>query len=67
MTDDPGGPVALVTGASQELKNACAAAVPMRRMGAAEDVGATVASLASDAAKFIVGQKIAVNGGNTLA
>ncbi len=47
-------------------KDAYAAGVPMRRMGVPEDVGAAVAFLASDAANFITGQKIAVNGGNTL-
>ena len=38
----------------------------LRRMGSAEDVGKTVAFLASDAAAFITGQKISVNGGNTV-
>jgi 3-oxoacyl-[acyl-carrier protein] reductase len=52
---------------SQELKDAYAAEVPMRRMGVPEDVGEAVAFLASDAANFITGQKIAVNGANTLA
>ena len=41
--------------------------VPMKRQGCPEDIGATVAFLASDEANFITGQKIAVNGGNTLA
>lgn len=50
----------------QEMKDAYAAAVPMRRMGRAEDIGDAVAFLASDAANFITGQKISVNGGNTL-
>jgi 3-oxoacyl-[acyl-carrier protein] reductase len=36
-------------------------------MGVAEDVAEAVAYLASDGAKFVTGQKIAVNGGNTLA
>jgi 3-oxoacyl-[acyl-carrier protein] reductase len=40
--------------------------VPMKRMGTPEDVANTVAFLASDAGKFITGQKISVNGGNTL-
>ncbi len=40
--------------------------VPLRRMGVPDEVGRTVAFLASDAAGFINGQKIAVNGGNTL-
>ena len=40
--------------------------VPMQRMGVPQEVGQAVAFLASDAASFITGQKIAVNGGNTL-
>ncbi len=52
---------------SQESKDAYAAAVPMRHMGEADDVADAVAFLASDGARFITGQKIAVNGGNTLA
>ncbi len=40
--------------------------VPMQHMGTPEDVANTVAFLASDAGKFITGQKISVNGGNTL-
>jgi NAD(P)-dependent dehydrogenase (short-subunit alcohol dehydrogenase family) len=51
----------------QESKHAYAHAVPMGHMGVAEDVGEAVAFLASDGAKFITGQKLAVNGGNTLA
>jgi len=43
-----------------------AAHVPLKRMGKPEDVGKMVAYLASDAAEFITGQKIAVNGGNTV-
>jgi 3-oxoacyl-[acyl-carrier protein] reductase len=54
-------------GDPQEMKDAYARAVPMGHMGAADDVGETVAFLASDGARFITGQKIAVNGGNTLA
>jgi NAD(P)-dependent dehydrogenase (short-subunit alcohol dehydrogenase family) len=50
----------------QEAKDAYARGVPMGRMGVPADVGAAVAFLASDAAGFITGQKIAVNGGNTL-
>ncbi len=34
--------------------------------GTASDVGAAVAYLASDAAAFITGQKLSINGGNTL-
>jgi 3-oxoacyl-[acyl-carrier protein] reductase len=38
----------------------------MKRMGVPADVAEAVAFLASDAAGFITGQKISVNGGNTL-
>jgi 3-oxoacyl-[acyl-carrier protein] reductase len=40
--------------------------VPMKRMGTAEDIANTVAFLAGDEGRFITGQKISVNGGNTL-
>jgi 3-oxoacyl-[acyl-carrier protein] reductase len=51
----------------QEAKDAYAAEVPLRRMGVPADVAEAVAFLAGDAASFITGQKLAVNGGNTLA
>ncbi len=51
---------------SQESKDIYAAAVPMGHMGEADDVAAAVAFLASDGAKFITGQKLSVNGGNSL-
>jgi 3-oxoacyl-[acyl-carrier protein] reductase len=54
-------------GDPQAAKDAYAAAVPMRRMGVPDDVAEAVAFLASDAARFITGQKVSVNGGNTLA
>jgi 3-oxoacyl-[acyl-carrier protein] reductase len=50
----------------QEAKDAYAAAVPMGHMGKDEDVAEAVAFLASDGAKFVTGQRISVNGGNTL-
>jgi 3-oxoacyl-[acyl-carrier protein] reductase len=40
--------------------------VPMRHIGCPDDIGRTVAFLASDAAAFITGQKLSVNGGNTV-
>jgi 3-oxoacyl-[acyl-carrier protein] reductase len=52
---------------SKEAKDAYAATVPLKRMGVPADVGQAVAFLASDAANFITGQKLAVNGGNSLA
>lgn len=51
----------------QERKDAYARAVPMGHMGVAADVAEAVAFLASDGAKFITGQKLSVNGGNSLA
>jgi 3-oxoacyl-[acyl-carrier protein] reductase len=50
----------------QDMKDAYTATVPMKRMGVPNDIAAAVAFLASDAANFITGQKISVNGGNTL-
>ena len=49
-----------------EMKKAYAAAVPMKRMGVPDDIGTAVAFLASDEANFITGQKLSVNGGNSL-
>lgn len=51
---------------SDEAKQGYAAGVPLKRMGTADEVGKTVAFLASDGAGFITGQKISVNGGNTV-
>ncbi len=52
--------------ATEADKQAYTRGVPLGRMGLAEEVGRVVAFLASDAASFVTGQKIAVNGGNTL-
>jgi 3-oxoacyl-[acyl-carrier protein] reductase len=53
-------------GDSPAMKDAYAQAVPMKRMGLPEDIGEAVAFLASDSARFITGQRISVNGGNTI-
>jgi 3-oxoacyl-[acyl-carrier protein] reductase len=50
----------------QKYKDDYMAEVPLKRMGTPQDVAATVAFLASEGAGFITGQKISVNGGNTL-
>jgi 3-oxoacyl-[acyl-carrier protein] reductase len=52
--------------AKREEMDAYVAGVPMRRMGQAADIGRMVAFLCSEGACFLTGQKIAVNGGNTL-
>ncbi|OQO92213.1 3-oxoacyl-ACP reductase [Saccharomonospora piscinae] len=43
-----------------------AAGVPLGHQGTAEDVAGAVAYLASERAGYVTGQRIAVNGGNTL-
>jgi 3-oxoacyl-[acyl-carrier protein] reductase len=53
-------------GVSDKDKAAYASHTALKRMGVPADVGRTVAFLASDAAAFITGQKISVNGGKTL-
>lgn len=50
----------------EEMKADYARNVPLQRMGETEDVGAMVAFLASDAGRFITGQRLMVNGGNTM-
>jgi 3-oxoacyl-[acyl-carrier protein] reductase len=40
--------------------------VPMKRMGMPQDIAAIVVFLAGRSASFITGQKLSVNGGNTL-
>jgi 3-oxoacyl-[acyl-carrier protein] reductase len=59
-------PTARHAAAKQEEMDTYVTGVPMRRMGHAEDVGRTVAFLCSEGARFLTGQKFAVNGGNTL-
>jgi 3-oxoacyl-[acyl-carrier protein] reductase len=51
----------------EEMKSDYAKHVPLQRMGEPEDIAEMVMYLASDAAKFITGQRITVNGGNTMA
>ena len=48
------------------LKDGYKALIPMRRWGVPADVGGTVVYLASEAAAFVTGQDIAVNGGMTV-
>lgn len=43
-----------------------AAAIPLGRLGSVEDIGNAAAFLASDAAAFITGQSLVVDGGQTL-
>ncbi|HOX21561.1 MAG TPA: SDR family NAD(P)-dependent oxidoreductase [Candidatus Paceibacterota bacterium] len=51
---------------SEEVKNQTVAAIPLGRMGLAEDIANAVVFLASEKADYIVGQTIIVDGGWTL-
>ncbi len=51
----------------QEAKDGYVAGVPAGHFGTPADVAVAVCFYASDAASFITGQSMAVNGGNTLA
>jgi NAD(P)-dependent dehydrogenase (short-subunit alcohol dehydrogenase family) len=59
------GPIetAMTAGSSAEVRAAFAKAVPLGRYGDPQDIAATVAFLASDAAAFITGAVFDVNGG----
>jgi NAD(P)-dependent dehydrogenase (short-subunit alcohol dehydrogenase family) len=52
---------------SQERAAAMAATVPAGRLGHVDDIADVISFLASDAARFLTGQIIAVNGGKTAA
>lgn len=48
---------------TEEAKKAVASQIPLRRLGGAEDIAKTVMFLASDAASYITGEVIKVDGG----
>jgi len=48
---------------NDKQKEAIMGAIPMKRMGAGKDIAAAVLYLASDAANYVTGQTIHVNGG----
>lgn len=52
---------------SPESIAAYTADVPLRRMGAPEDIAAAVAFLTSPEAAFVTGERIKINGGHTLS
>jgi 2-hydroxycyclohexanecarboxyl-CoA dehydrogenase len=53
--------------AGQKIYDALVRAIPMKRVGQADDIPGIVAFLASDEAAFITGQVISVSGGLTMA
>lgn len=59
-------PVERHAGDPQAEKDAYKALIPMRRWGVPGDVGGVISFLASDAAAFVTGQDLAVNGGMTV-
>lgn len=58
-------PVERHAGTPTAALDAYAQAVPLRRQGVPEDVAGAVVYLASEAAGFVTGQCLSVNGGNT--
>jgi NAD(P)-dependent dehydrogenase (short-subunit alcohol dehydrogenase family) len=50
----------------REAMEALVATTPVRRLGTVEDVAGLVAYLASDAAAFLTGQTIVIDGGLTI-
>ena len=59
--------IAAAGGGSERLVAALERAIPMGRLGRAEDVAPAVAFLASDAAGYVTGQTLSVSGGLTMA
>jgi 3-oxoacyl-[acyl-carrier protein] reductase len=49
-----------------EMMKQFAASIPLGRVGTAEEIGGVIAFLASDAASFIVGETIEINGGQLM-
>ena len=56
----------IATGSSQEEERVAAENTPMRRAGTPEEVGWLIAYLASDESRYITGQMIVIDGGNTI-
>lgn len=56
----------MTDGFEGENRDAVMKRIPLGRLGSPEDIGATVAFLASDAASYITGQTITVDGGMTV-
>jgi 3-oxoacyl-[acyl-carrier protein] reductase len=57
---------AFLNGASTSLKQRLAEQIPLGRWGTPEDVAAAAIYLASDAARYLTGQMIMVNGGDVM-
>ena len=57
----------MLAGVPQKKLDALIKAIPLGRMGRPEEVGEVIAFLASDAAGYITGQTIRVDGGIVMA
>ena len=53
----------MTSGLSEDLKSNLLAHIPLKRLGKSEDIAAAVCFLASDAASYITGHVLDVNGG----
>jgi NAD(P)-dependent dehydrogenase (short-subunit alcohol dehydrogenase family) len=53
------------TGGSTEAKNGLLSAVPARRASSPDEIAQTIVFLASDKARYLTGQRVAVDGGYT--
>ncbi len=60
-------PVERHAGTPKESLDGYAAQLPLRRQGVPAEIADTVSFIASDASRFITGQTLAVNGGNTFS
>jgi len=49
-----------------DLAKKLATSIPMKRLGTIEDMGDLAVFLASDESKYITGQEIIIDGGNTI-
>ena len=56
----------ITAGMTQAQRDGVMAAIPLGRWGQTEDIARTVTFLASDAAGYITGQTLAVDGGMTM-
>jgi NAD(P)-dependent dehydrogenase (short-subunit alcohol dehydrogenase family) len=63
---DLAGRTALVTGAWREHEQALTDALPLGRIGEPDDIGRAIAFLVSDAAAWITGQILVIDGGAML-
>ena len=63
MTFSPERRAAAYVTTPQQAKDIALSLIPLKRMGAPADVARAVAFLASDAAAYITGQVISVDGG----